>query len=85
MKFGYLTYNLVSHSTDENFIKKRKNKLRTTETDKLFDRTKVSDSNLHILESDTQIKFKKLRKLIIQLQTKRLRNNAKNKWKYFTL
>ncbi len=55
------------------------------EIDFLFKNSQKQLDSLNVFESDRQIALENLRKLIAQLQTKRLRLNIKSKSNYFTL
>ncbi len=62
-----------------------KNYKKISDLDLLFQNSKKQYEKLNISESDREIAFENLRKLVSQLQTKRLRYNTKSKSDYFTL
>ncbi len=62
-----------------------KNYKKISDLDLLFQNSKKQYEKLNVSESDREIAFENLRKLVSQLQTKRLRYNTKSKSDYFTL
>ena len=62
-----------------------KNYKKISDLDLLFQNSKKQYEKLNVSESDREIAFENLRKLVSQLQTKRLRYNTKSKSDYFIL
>lgn len=80
MLFGKLTQKNKQYYD----IKKILNK-DSMEIDYLFQNSRNSLEHLDVIEAERKIALENLRKLTSELQTRRLRYNAKSSCKYFTL
>ena len=56
-----------------------------TKLNYIFKNSKKTLEHMTVIEAEREIAFQNLRKLTTELQTKRLRYNAKSACKYFTL
>jgi len=81
MPFGTLT---KSNKEEKYDIRKILNK-DTMQLDYLFKNSLDNLEKLTVIQAERQIALENLRNLTTQLQTKRLRYNAKSACKYFTL